>query len=87
MKKIAYFIGLVFSVVFVPLCFAYGVGLFDSDETYLKRTGMSVEKALEKGVLKHPENYSGHCDFSQLPDCNEFNELEVIFGEKLEIAD
>ena len=87
MKRIGYLIGSIFSVVCLPFCFAYGIGLFDSDEMYLRRSGLSVEEALEKGVLSHPENYSGHCDFSQLPDCNEFNELEVIFGEELEIAD
>ena len=87
MKKIGYFIGAVLSVLSLPVCFAYGIGLFDSDEAYMKRTGLTVEEALEKGVLSHPENYSGHCDFSQLPDCNEFNELEIIFGEGLEITD
>ena len=80
-KTVGWFIACIFGVASLPLSFAFGIGLLDSDEAYMKRHNMSVEEALEKGVLKHPENYTGHCDFSQFPECDEYNELMVIFGD------
>ena len=81
MKKIGYLIGSIFAVASLPFCFAYGIGLLDSDEMYLRRSGMSIEEALEKGVLEHPENYSGHCDFSQLPEYDENTTLEELLAD------
>lgn len=82
-KELVSSVALLASCFVFPVFFAFGIGLFDSDEAYMKRTGMNVEQALEAGVLNHPENYSGHCDFEAMEEngMDETTEMQLLFSE------
>lgn len=59
-----------------------GAGFFRSDSEYMEANDLTVEEALEMGVLEHPEDYSGHCDFEAMEKSgiDEQKELDVLFS-------